>query len=66
MTAWVRELAEERRKASKDDLISDLVSTHDMGDQMTDDEIVMMVVGLILAGRRDHGSRQHDRHHYVA
>jgi cytochrome P450 len=50
LTAWVRELAEERREAPKDDLISDLVTTHDMGDQMTNDEIVMMVAGLILAG----------------
>jgi cytochrome P450 len=50
LTDWVRTLSEERRRAPKDDLISDLVTTHDMGDQMTSDEIVMMVAGLIVAG----------------
>jgi cholest-4-en-3-one 26-monooxygenase len=50
LTAWVREMAEERRVAPQEDLITDLINTHDMGDQMTSDEIVMMVAGLIVAG----------------
>ncbi len=50
LTAWVRELADERRESPQDDLISDLVTTQDMGDQMTNDEVVMMVAGLIVAG----------------
>jgi cytochrome P450 len=50
LSAWVREMAAERLRNPKDDLISDLVTTHDMGDQMTNDEIVSLVAGLISAG----------------
>jgi cytochrome P450 len=50
LTAWVRQLAEERRLVPQDDLITDLITTHDMGDQMTSDEIVTLVAGLIVAG----------------
>lgn len=50
LSAWVREMAEERRRDPRDDLISDLVTTHDMGDRMTHDEIVTLVAGLISAG----------------
>lgn len=50
LSAWVREMAAERQAEARDDLISDLVSTHDMGDQMTHDEIVTLVAGLISAG----------------
>jgi cytochrome P450 len=50
LSAWVREMATERQKNPEDDLISDLVTTHDMGDQMTHDEIVSLVAGLISAG----------------
>ncbi len=50
MTDWVRRLAAARADDPRDDLISDLVHTHDMGDQMTADEIVMLVAGLVSAG----------------
>jgi cytochrome P450 len=50
LSAWVREMAAERKRSPEDDLISDLVTTHDMGDQMTHDEIVSLVAGLISAG----------------
>ena len=49
LSAWVRTMAAERRESPQDDLISDLV-TNDMGDQMTHDEIVILVAGLISAG----------------
>ena len=53
LSAWVREMALERQQRPQDDLISDLVSTHDMGDEMTHDEIV--------TGRRagQRGQRDH-------
>jgi cytochrome P450 len=50
LAMWVREMAAERQVRPEDDLISDLVSTNDMGDEMTHDEIVMLVAGLISAG----------------
>jgi cytochrome P450 len=50
LSAWVREMAAERQRSPEDDLISDLVTTHDMGDEMTHDEIVSLVAGLISAG----------------
>ena len=50
LTAWVRVLAAERAQDPRDDLISDLVHTHDMGDRMTADEIVMLVAALVSAG----------------
>jgi cytochrome P450 len=50
LTTWIRELAERRRQTPENDLISDLVTSHDMGDRMTSDEIVMIVAGLIVAG----------------
>jgi cytochrome P450 len=50
LSGWVREMAAERRGDPRDDLISDLTTSYDMGDQMTHDEIVTLVVGLISAG----------------
>ncbi len=50
LSAWVRAMAAERQAAPQDDLISDLVTTHDLGDQMTHDEIVSLVTGLVSAG----------------
>jgi cytochrome P450 len=50
LSAWVREMALERQQRPQNDLISDLVSTHDMGDEMTHDEIVTLVAGLVSAG----------------
>lgn len=50
LSAWVREMAAARLSQPEDDLISDLVCTHDMGDQMTHDEIVSLVTGLVSAG----------------
>ncbi len=50
LSDWVRAMAVERQAHPQDDLISDLVTTHDMGDQMTHDEIVSLVTGLVSAG----------------
>src|SRR5262245_47063621 len=50
LAEWVRKLADERRHAPKEDLITDLVRARDRGDAMEDDEIVNLVTGLIGAG----------------
>ncbi len=50
MCDYVRELTVLRRKDPREDLVSDLVLAHDENDQMTNDEIVLMVTGLVAAG----------------
>jgi cytochrome P450 len=47
---YVRDLAAERRRDPREDLISDLVRTHDENDRMTNDEIMLMIAGLVAAG----------------
>jgi cytochrome P450 len=47
---YVRELAAERRREPREDLVSDLVQAHDVSDRMTNDEIMLMVSGLVAAG----------------
>jgi cytochrome P450 len=50
LAAWVRALAKERRDAPRDDLVTDLVQARDRDDRMSDDEIVVLITGLIGAG----------------
>ncbi len=50
MTDHVRQMAIERRKNPREDLVSDLVLAHDEADTMTNDEIVLMVTALVSAG----------------
>jgi cytochrome P450 len=50
LAAWVRETAADRRRAPREDLITDLVRASDRGEAMNDDEIVILVAGLIGAG----------------
>ncbi|MEW6272555.1 MAG: cytochrome P450 [Thermodesulfobacteriota bacterium] len=50
LAAWVREVAAQRRRAPREDLITDLVRASDRGEAMSDDEIVILVAGLIGAG----------------
>lgn len=47
---WVRQMAEERRRSPREDLITDLVRARDRGEAMNDDEIVILVAGLLGAG----------------
>jgi cytochrome P450 len=47
---YIRELAVERRKNPREDMISDRVTTHGEDDTMTNDEIMVMVAGLVAAG----------------
>ncbi len=50
LAEWVRKLADERRHAPREDLISDLVQARDEGRATSDDEIITLVTGLIGAG----------------
>jgi len=50
LAAWVREVAGQRRREPREDLITDLVRASDRGEAMSDDEIVILVAGLIGAG----------------
>jgi len=47
---WVRDMALDRRRAPRNDLISDLATANDLDDQLTIDEIVSVVTALISAG----------------
>ena len=47
---WVRETAGERRRSPREDLITDLVRARDRGEAMSDDEIIILVAGLLGAG----------------
>jgi cytochrome P450 len=50
LAGWVRELAAERRAEPRDDLVSDLVRAQASDEKLLDDEIVILVTGLIGAG----------------
>lgn len=47
---WVREMVGERRRAPREDLLTDLVQARDRDDSLTDDEIILLVTGLLGAG----------------
>ncbi len=47
---WVRQMTKQRRDSLGEDMISDLIRAQDRGDQLSDDEIVMTITGLIGAG----------------
>lgn len=50
LIAYVRTLIDARRAAPADDLVSDLVESYDNNDQLTDDEVVLIVYALLAAG----------------
>lgn len=50
LAPWVRSMVSERRRAPREDLISDLLRAQDEGVPIGDDEIVMLVSVLIGAG----------------
>lgn len=47
---WLRDMARRRQHDPGPDLISDLVRTHDMNDELTVDEIVAVISAMISAG----------------
>src|SRR5262245_39907107 len=50
LAEWVRQVANDRRRAPREDMITDLVRARDRGDAMSDDEIVILVAGLLGSG----------------
>ena len=50
MADYFDELVRERRKSPKEDLVSELILAEEDGEKLTDDEIVVQAIGLIIAG----------------
>ncbi len=50
MAAFFRELIEDRRRARREDLLSQLVHLEDEGDRLTEDELVATCILLLFAG----------------
>ncbi|MGD9950980.1 MAG: cytochrome P450 [Burkholderiales bacterium] len=50
MAGFFRELIEERRRAPREDLLSQLVRLEDGGDRLTEDELVASCILLLFAG----------------
>jgi cytochrome P450 len=50
LAAWVRELVAKRRANPEEDLLSDLVLTQDSDGSLNDDDIVLLVAGIVSAG----------------
>lgn len=50
MAAFFRELIEDRRRARRDDLLSQLVHLEEDGDRLTEDELVATCILLLFAG----------------
>jgi cytochrome P450 len=50
MAVWVREMAAERRRAPREDLISDLIRVQERGGDLADEEIVLLISILLGAG----------------
>ncbi len=50
LVAYVRAIAEDRRRSPRDDLVTDLVAAYDADDRLSDDEVVLIIFALIAAG----------------
>jgi cytochrome P450 len=50
LSAWVREMCARRRASPEEDLVSDLVQARDAGERLSEDDVVLLVTGLIGAG----------------
>jgi cytochrome P450 len=50
LAAWVRRMVDERRREPREDLVSDLVQARDRDQRLTDDEIVLVLTGILGAG----------------
>jgi cytochrome P450 len=47
---WVQQVAAERRRQPREDMISDLVQVMDADDRLDDREVITLVTGLVAAG----------------
>ena len=50
LTAWVREIYRKRREHPEEDLVSDLIQAQDADTKVGEDDVVMLVTGLVAAG----------------
>ena len=50
LSSWVRELVRKRRAHPEEDLVSDLVHAQDADGALTEDDVVLLLAGLIGAG----------------
>jgi cytochrome P450 len=50
LAVWVRELVAKRRANPEEDLITDLVHAGDADDRMTEDDVVLLLTGIVAAG----------------
>jgi cytochrome P450 len=50
LSGWVRELVRKRRDHPEDDLVSDLVQAQDADGALSEDDVVLLLAGLIGAG----------------
>ncbi len=50
MDAYTRDLIAQRRSKPADDLLTDLIAAEESGDRLSNDELVMMVNAVIVAG----------------
>src|SRR6185436_9844488 len=50
LSVWVRELVAKRRAHPEEDLVTDLVNAQDADDALCEDDIVLLLSGLIGAG----------------
>jgi cytochrome P450 len=56
LRAYIRDLAEEKRREPADDMLTVLVTAHDEEDRLTEEELVSFGVTLLIAGHETTGS----------
>lgn len=50
LSAWVRELVRKRRAHPEEDMVTDLVQAEDADERLTEDDIVLLLTGIVGAG----------------
>jgi cytochrome P450 len=50
LSEWVREMCAKRRLQPEEDLVSDLIQAQDADDRLTEDDVVMLISGIVAAG----------------
>jgi cytochrome P450 enzyme len=50
LSGWVREMCVKRRAHPEEDLVSDLLLAQDADERLTEDDVVMLISGIVAAG----------------
>lgn len=50
LSAWVREMVKKRRDHPEEDLVTDLVHAEDADERLTEDDVVILLTGIVGAG----------------